>query len=276
MSTIAAIKKRRSIRNYDSSKQISSSIRKRVQHSLDRNSSEKFRFVWISSDLQGVRLGTYGFIRGATNFIVGITKDLSKEVTVSFGQAFEEIILDATAEGLGTCWMAGSYNMKDFKKNIEIDDDEQIVIVSPIGYDSGERKMKDRFLALVTGNHKRKPWNQRYFQNDWSTPLDKGIVENYETPLEMVRLAPSTNNGQPWRIVLCDNRFHFYLCNQLTTKAFRGFCTGYNDVGIAMTHFKRAADELGLSGKWITKNPSLDKKAVEYICSWEITPDQEI
>ena len=47
-------------------------------------------------------------------------------------------------------------------------------------------------------------------------------AEEASDPLEMVRLAPSAVNKQPWRVVATDNAVHFYLKR---SKGFEGLKT---------------------------------------------------
>lgn len=53
-------------------------------------------------------LGTYGFIRGATGFIIGAVKR-SPHNMEDFGYLMEQAVLFATDIGLGTCWLGGSF-----------------------------------------------------------------------------------------------------------------------------------------------------------------------
>ncbi|TLN24073.1 nitroreductase, partial [bacterium] len=97
----------------------------------------------------------------------------------------------------------------------------------------------------------------------------------YATPLEMVRLAPSASNKQPWRILRQGRNWHFYLQR---TKGYRemamGRFTGIADIqridmGIAMCHFELAAKDSGLCGKWVmdTKARQLDI-LTNYVVTW--------
>ena len=50
-----------------------------------------------------------------------------------------------------------------------------------------------------------------YFtKDDFYTPLTKKDAGIYSDALEAVRLAPSSLNCQPWRVVLNDDGLHFY------------------------------------------------------------------
>ena len=89
-------------------------------------------------------------------------------------------------------------------------------------------------------------------------------------PLEMVRLAPSAVNKQPWRVVIADNAAHFYL------KRSKGF--GHEtdldmqkiDMGIALCHFALTAKESGLDVR-LTQMDSISgsESDMEYIASIE-------
>ncbi len=63
------------------------------------------------------KLGTYGFIRGATGFIIGAIKNPEQELE-DLGYLMEDIILFATDLGLGTCWLGGTFTKSTFSKKI--------------------------------------------------------------------------------------------------------------------------------------------------------------
>ena len=54
------------------------------------------------------RLGTYGFIKGATGFIVGAVRQAPNDLE-DYGYLREQVILYATGLGLGTCWLGGTF-----------------------------------------------------------------------------------------------------------------------------------------------------------------------
>ena len=122
------------------------------------------------------------------------------------------------------------------------------------------------------GATKRKPWEDIFFNNGWDTPLDKQTAGDYEIPLEMLRLAPSATNKQPWRIVKDKENYHFFLqraagYDKMTSAADLQRI----DMGIAMCHFEMTAKEQNLSGGWFetdTWSMPLPKKC-EYIVTVE-------
>ena len=86
--------------------------------------------------------------------------------------------------------------------------------------------------------------------------------------MEMVRLAPSAVNKQPWRMVVMDNVVHFYLQ--------RSKCFGVGnhdmqkiDLGIALCHFELMAKELGINTEFVIEEPNIPcKDRVEYVASY--------
>ena len=65
------------------------------------------------------RLGTYGFIKGATGFIVGTVQRGPKDME-DYGHLLEQIVLSATDLGLGTCWLGGSFTKSSFANRIAL------------------------------------------------------------------------------------------------------------------------------------------------------------
>ena len=110
-----------------------------------------------------------------------------------------------------------------------------------------------------------------------NTPLIRNEAGKYVTALEMVRIAPSASNKQPWRILKYNQFWRFYLqrtpgYRKDIIKQILNLCDLQRlDMGIAMCHFELSAKELGLNGKWVIEN-DLDKKPAaltEYLISWE-------
>ena len=71
--------------------------------------------------------------------------------------------------------------------------------------------------------------------------FDIGDNREWVSALELMRLAPSALNGQPWRAVAEGNAVHF-------------FCTkpeglGLLDIGIGLAHFAEGTDH---PGEWET------------------------
>ncbi len=224
--------------------------------------------------LQG--LGTYGLIKDPPGFIIGAVCQGEKDLE-DFSYGLEAIILYATGLGLGTCWLGGNFTKSSFSRKIRAGRDETVPGVASVGYPAPESRTRDR-LRQQARSDTRLPWGMLFFQFSFETPLSAAAAGAYALPLEMVRLAPSAHNKQPWRIVQGGRCFHFYL--QRTRDQQRGrrvlsTLLGVADLqrmdmGIAMCHFELAARELGLEGKWQIHDPGIQKAGdpAEYVVSW--------
>lgn len=194
--------------------------------------------------------GTYGVIRGARHTLVGIVRP-SFAAWEDFGYSFESVILFCTGLGLGTCWMGGTFSRDYYGRAVDLAPDEIIPAVSPVGYVAGKRSILDSLFAMGAGSRNRKPFAEIFFRGDFSTPLDPAGAGAHGQALEMVRLAPSASNRQPWRIVVTEAGVHFFLSR---TPGYRKLFPQVDlqciDMGIAMLHFASAASSLGISGGW--------------------------
>jgi nitroreductase len=103
------------------------------------------------------------------------------------------------------------------------------------------------------------------------TPLTSDYVKKYSDSLEMVRLAPSSGNTQPWRMFFNEtlNEFHFYKKAISKRYELRGLHD--IDMGIAMSHFELTSLQNGLSGSWLkhTKESINLIDDLQYIITWK-------
>jgi len=272
-SAIELMQTRTSSRTYDG-KQIDSELLRKLNETIESINQEvsiKVKFLIAgkgdSNSSDNKKMGTYGVISGANSFIIGIL-DKSETDAVEFGYLFEKIILTATDLGLQTCWLGGTFNRNDFLEKANVSENEIIAIISPVGIKSAKSKIVEKAMRAVAGSDHRKPWSELFFYENNSNPLTKEEAGDYAVPLEMVRLAPSASNKQPWRIIKTSHGYDFFLCR---TKGYGalGFDMQKNDLGIAKCHFELAADELGLKGRWeVMRNIPVGAEW-EYITTWQ-------
>ncbi|MBF0119128.1 MAG: nitroreductase [Desulfobacterales bacterium] len=218
-------------------------------------------------------LGTYGFIKDPPGFIVGAAED-SKYSLEDYGYAMEKIILFSTDIGFGTCWLGGTFNKSNFAAKISKNDDEIVPAVASIGYKKEKRSTMESIIRWTAGSDNRLSWDKMFFNIDFETPMIKEDIGEYAIAIEMVRLAPSASNKQPWRIVKDKNIFHFYLQRtkgyERNQKLFKTVDLQRIDMGIAMCHFELSAKEMNLEGKWeiITPQRTNQLRDNEYLVSW--------
>ena len=268
------IRKRKSIRAYDG-RPISPEDKEKLLTAIELVSSEDTPFpaemkVKILEAKKGVnteKLGTYGVIKGADTFLCVVAKN-SDTVMEAVGYNFEKLVLAATEMGLGTCWMAGTFNRGSFENALDIGKDEIFPIMSPVGYPSEKPALIGNMLRKFSRADSRKPFGELFMKDSFGTPLTEKEAGEYAYPLEMLRLAPSAVNGQPWRVILKEENFHFFKVNPV---AGRG--TGNIqrlDVGIAACHFHLAAMDTGLDGCFEKDKPAIDVPAnMQYMFTWK-------
>lgn len=233
---------------------------------------EPLRFQLVASQpedsdaLKG--LGTYGFIRKPSGFIIGAV-ERERDNLEDYGLLLEDIVLFATSLGLATCWLGGTFYKDKFSTRINTQAHEVVPAVVSIGVGAQQRNLRDRLIRNVAGSKKRRPWEDLFFQADGKTPLKADTLGDYEQVLEMVRLSPSASNKQPWRLVRDDEHIHFFL--QRTHGYRKPLFSDLQriDMGIAMSHFQAVVQELGLKGQWIRSTSPQDLPAHwEYTLSW--------
>ena len=251
---------RYSVRNYED-KPLDEDIINKIESyisNLDNPFGGKVRVKLIKKDEynKDVKLGTYGFIRGAKYYLT-VACENGEFALESLGYAFEKVVLYCTSLGLGTVWMGGTFNKGAFAKTMNLKENETLAIVSPVGYEGGKKSI----IGSIIGSKKkpRKAFSDIFFNNDFNTPLLKELAGEYGEPLEMVRLAPSAMNKQSWRIVKKDNTIHFYSNGNMEMNKI--------DLGIAMCHFDLTVKENGINGEFKFTDPKIDTK-YKYVISW--------
>jgi len=221
------------------------------------------------------RLGTYGLIKDAPAFIIGVTGEGQRNFE-DFGFLMEYIILFATSLDLGTCWLGGTFTRSTFAKRVSIRENELIPAVTAIGHPGPKPRKIDKAIRQFARSDQRLPWNQLFFDTNFGNPLDIPKMSNFTIPLEMVRLGPSASNRQPWRIIKDGNVWHFFLKrtpgyqNKRTSSLLNTVDLQRVDMGIAMCHFELSAHQMGLIGSWECLDPKLipPDQMTEYLVSW--------
>jgi len=172
-----------------------------------------------------------------TPFYITFIGDLdASNVHAIMGYLGEGIILEATTLGLNTCWVGGFYRRESVMKQIDLEEREQVLGISPIGYSKDE---KDR-VGVSTKPYRRKSIDRMILSGDidgqdWIRPA-----------IEAARVAPSAANRQPWRFEIGENSI------TVSADSNRG---GFRDsrrldCGIAMLHLELGARSYGVRGDW--------------------------
>ena len=278
------IRKRYSCRTY-SPAWIEKDLKDRLERLLADSPAGPFgsrpRFALITAtdeDRDALKdLGTYGFIQNPAGFIVCAIRQSPRDLE-DFGHAMEQNILAATDLGLGTCWLGGTFTRSTFAKKMRARDDEILPAVAAVGHIAPTMRMMEKVFRWGAGSENRKPWKDLFFNDGFNGSLSPDDAGKWAQPLEMVRIAPSASNRQPWRIVResATMRFHFYLQRtkgyQTRNKMLFGMADLQRvDMGIAMCHFELACKDSGLFGQWALDEPDIGNlpESTAYTASWQ-------
>jgi nitroreductase len=191
-------------------------------------------------------LGSIGKIQGppcAVAFAVDASVPRHLEAAGYLG---EGIVLEATAAGLGTCWVAGTFSRTGVLKRLALDPGWSIAgcgiaAITPLGYEDRGARGSVRMIKALSGFHDRKSLEgiaSGLPREKWPHDLDR--------ILEAARWAPSAVNRQPWRFSV-DERGVTLAADAapLSPGSIKRV-----DCGIAMLHFQVAAQVLGTRGEW--------------------------
>ncbi len=182
---------------------------------------------------------------------------------VACGFSMEALLLYAWSLGVGSVWIGGTMKRELFAAAAELGEGERMPCVSPLGYPAAKRSLREAIMRRGVDADSRLPREKLFFQENFDTPLSAA-----DDLLELVRWAPSAVNKQPWRVILRNGTYHFYLKHD---KGYVSDAVGDMqkiDLGIALCHFVLGAREKGLSPAVDVSDPAIAAPdGVEYIAS---------
>ena len=223
-------------------------------------------------DLESLgKMTSYGLVKGASLYFGGYCPSDDKSV-IDYGYCFQEVLLELTAMGLGTCWLGGTFNRSFIAKALALPDGMIIPAVSPVGYALKKRYFTDRMARIIAKSNRRRTPDKLFFSISESKQilsLDlKTTDEKITEVLNSVRFAPSASNKQPWRLIYSNGAIDLYWdFDHRYNSTLKQFNIQALDMGIALYHISRTAKELGLEGSFSFNNPGLDT-GWKYVASW--------
>ena len=131
-----------------------------------------------------------GRVTGCTAAAVIIASSAERNARLHAGILGEALCLEATAMGLGSCWIAGTYKRKMLHVDLAVD--ETVLAIIALGVPAQVKEKPER---------RRKPL-AKLCDGDISL-----WTEELRAVAEAVRQAPSAMNMQPWRLKLESDRF---------------------------------------------------------------------
>ncbi len=207
-------------------------------------------------------IGSYGLVQNAQHLLVGILPQESEPARVDLGYTLEQVVLEATRLGLGTCWITGSYDAERAGDAVTLGPQEVAAAVCALGHptEAGLGRLHTQLIRRLAGGHKRKPLSEIVFSKHWGEPwATDDAAPSLVTVLKHARLAPSAHNAQPWRFIPRPEGLVLAVVKPR-----------FIDAGIVMSHVTLAAEETESRGQW---NLQLRDDGLAEICK---LPDKAI
>ena len=155
--------------------------------------------------------GSYGMIKGVRFYLTALVARDAPRPWEDIGFALEAAVLYATALDLGSCWIGGIFDRRNFAKALGMGENERLPAVVALGRPAARPSLRDRLVRWSAKGNMRKDPAGLFFDGNWGSPLAIAASGPWGRVLEGVRLAPSASNKQPWRVIRLGGAFHFFL-----------------------------------------------------------------
>lgn len=238
--------------------------------------ARRFRIELLTGLPADREIGTYGYVKDFKAVLVAIGP---REPLALFELAYvlHGLVLQLTHLGVGTVWMGAAFNPADVRKTLELDADELIAAIVPLGYAGDHKRLIDYAAPVFLKAGKRKPMDTRYFYGDFGTPLgDHG--GSLHAALDVARRAPSAKNRQSWCAVVSsdEQRIHVYASFSLRKQVGTGrkqyaVPPEYLDLGTWYRSLEIALAAEGIGGSLVVEDPGLalpQGADIEYLTTW--------
>ena len=246
MDRLELVRHRRSVRTFDGKPLLPEDAEKILSFAEKIETPYGIPITWklLSAREKGLSAPV---IAGADTYIAGkLTR--CQHAEEAFGYAFEKLVLYAESLGIGTTWIAGTMDRAAFERAMDVQPNEAMPCVSPLGYPAEKMSLREIMMRKGVRADSRLKFSELFFDRRFDAPLSDEPSENAPAAasggnvsmrdvLEMIRLAPSAVNKQPWRVVLDGNRAHFYEKKNKGYTDTSGWDLQKVDVGIALYHF---------------------------------------
>jgi nitroreductase len=186
-------------------------------------------------------VGSYGLLLNVPHLLAAVLPNQKQEAHVDLGFVVEQIVLEATLLGLGTCWITGTYNADAAADAITLAAGETVGAVCALGRPARTRmgRLHTNLVHRVAGG-RRKALSEIVFAGRWGAAWRIDEAEPALVAiLEHARIAPSAANRQPWRFIARPDSIVLALARSKPI-----------DAGIVMAHYALAAAALNVGGAW--------------------------
>jgi len=184
-------------------------------------------------------IGSYGRVADAPSAVAFVG---AEDAAYEIGYVGEAVILDATAAGLDTCWIAASFDAEHTGTLVELAEYEKVHAITALGHATKTVRASERLMRASLRARHRLPL-------DTIAPGHEQWPEWAREAAAALRLAPSGANRQPWRLRMDADAI-------VLVAAPKMYWTAPIDFGIAMLHAELGAAHAGVRGGWTADSDS--------------------
>lgn len=204
MNIVQAMKMRHAVRTFKKDAELTPQQIADIRKAIDESYSPFGGEITVrlhKFDLDKEKPNTYGSVEGASWYILIGASDTPESI-LTLGFRMEQVVLKIFEMGLGVNFITATFKGSSFIDAAKMPERTPLRVIMPFGVPSGKERIIEKLTHLFMRSRKRKPFKET-FEN-----VEKGSV--FYEPLEMMRLAPSAYNRQPWRAIVEDNAIWFY------------------------------------------------------------------
>jgi nitroreductase len=174
------------------------------------------------------------------------------------GYLMQQVSLYLTAKGLGSCYL-GMLKPKKEKIDGAKPEGTRLDYVITLAFGKAENE-----VYRTSEKAKRLPMNDiAIFKSE--------VNKNIKTIIQAARIAPSSMNSQPWRLVVYDNRIHIFCKKNIFLSGVLNEAK-LVDIGICLAHMLVTAEELWVDVKTVHLDniSSIAFKKNDYVISVKV------
>lgn len=164
---------------------------------------------------------SYGLFKNVNTIIALKGKKNDPNLCEKCGYYGEQLVLEATKHGLGTCWVSLTYN----KALVNVKEDEKLICVVTLGNVNRDKSIKEKLIAGRI--HKGTKAISQFYNSNVEVP------EWFISGITAVSKAPSARNTQKVQFEYKNNSARAFVPNDCYTDLI--------DLGIAKRHFVLAS-----------------------------------
>jgi len=173
---------------------------------------------------------SYGMFRGVRAVLALAGKPDDPDLLEKCGYYGERIVLEATALGLGTCWVAGTFDRTH--PELGVPDGDELACVIPVGYVPESKALRERIIHGLT-HRKAADAGDEGFEVDGLGEAPAELRDAIRAGVKAVTKAPSAKNGKPIAIEWREGALRLTVPDTYRMQ--------WVDLGIAKYHFELAA-----------------------------------